>query len=188
MLNFLKHVDDVLKEKVVYCYSVYQPLYDEIKHARPGVIFVEGFPSYIESIYLSNPNFHDLLIIDDLLDMIADDKMFRDTYLFNSHHKNYSVITVVQNLYYKSKYLRTASLQCSGFLLFKCFRDRSMITNLARQISPNMFKSSIEMYDKISSHPYSYMFIDFSPGSHPMLWYRGNILPKGEMDVYVTSE
>ena len=55
--QLLCELDAVLKEptnNIIYCYATYQPLYDEIKKNCPEVMFVEGFPSYVEDQYLKN--------------------------------------------------------------------------------------------------------------------------------------
>ena len=127
LLTELDTVFDQPTNNIIYCFSSYQPLYDQIKEKCPKVIFVQGFPAYLEDQYLSDPSRHDLLILDDLIDIVSDSQLLCNAYIGNSHHKNYSVITVTQNLYYKSKYLRTCSLQCSGFIFFRCLRDQSMI-------------------------------------------------------------
>ena len=188
LLQELNTMTDKPVNNVVYCYANYQPLYDKMKKSLPNIIFLKGFPAYLEKSFLSDPQNHDLVIIDDLLDTISDDKLFRDMYIGNSHHKNYSVITVVQNLFYKSKFLRTCSLQCTGFVLFKNSRDQSMISNLARQICPNRSKIFLDIYEQITSCPHKYMYIDFSPDCHPLLQFRGNILPSKNLDVYISYE
>ena len=192
--EFLKQLiifsDDVFLQPVtniVYCYATYQQLYDQMKQSCPKINFVEGFPSYVEDDYLSNPYQHDLLIIDDLVDQVSDSETLRDAYIRNSHHKNYSVITVTQNPFYKSKYLRTCSLQCTGYILFRCLRDQSMIVNLSKQIFPRNSSVLLDAYEQITSKPYKYMYLDFGPQCHPLLRIRGNILPCTELDVYVAK-
>ena len=187
--NFIKHYYEITDKKlrnIVYCYASYQKIYDEIKQSNENVIFVEGFPCYIEDSYLSDPDEHDLLIIDDLIDKVADQPLFRDIFLRNSHHKNYSVIVVTQNPFYKSKFLRTCSLQCTGFVIFKCSRDQSMISNLARQILPNNQSFLMDVYQQITEEPFKYMFVDFSPHCIKELRIRGNIIPEQLLDIYLS--
>lgn len=89
---------------VIYCYGVYQPLYDDdLKDKLPGISFIKGFPSDVQNA-LCDREKHDLLIIDE----VADNEIFRDAHVKNSHHYNYFIITVAaQNPFYKSKYFRT---------------------------------------------------------------------------------
>jgi hypothetical protein len=45
--NILKHVDGMLKippTKILFCYTVYQPLYDEMKKEIPLIEFHQDFP------------------------------------------------------------------------------------------------------------------------------------------------
>ena len=48
--NILKHVDGMLKippTKICFCYTVYQPLYDEMKKEIPLIKFHQVFPLWI---------------------------------------------------------------------------------------------------------------------------------------------
>ena len=188
--DFITYYSEITGKKatnIIYCYATYQSIYDEIKHFNENVIFVEGFPSYIEDSYLNNTEQHDLLIIDDLIDRITDEASFRDIFLRNSHHKNFSVVVVTQNPFYKGKFLRTCSLQCTGFVIFKCSRDESMIANLARQIFPKNSAFLLDVYQNVTEKPFQYLFVDFSPYCLKELRIRGNIIPKSDQlrDIYL---
>ena len=170
----------------MFCYATYQDLYDKIKADVPDIIFVQGFPSYIESSYLNNSKKHDLLIIDDLLDQVCDNPLFRDAYVRNSHHLNYSIITVTQNPFYKSKYLRTCSLQSTGYIFFRCNRDHSMIRNLGKQIFPRNSSFFMDAYEQITLQPFRYLYVDFTPYCSPALRVRGTIFIDDDViDVYL---
>ena len=71
---------------------------------------------------------------------------------------------------------------------FRCSRDQSMIRTLGKQIFPNKSGYLLDAYDQITSRPYKYMYVDFSPNCHPLLRVRGNILPSQPLDVYVMQE
>ena len=69
-------------ERIVYCYSVYQPLFDQY----PNVEFVEGLPD----LNMFDGVKRTLLIIDDLMQETNEtvSKLFTRV----SHHKNVSVV------------------------------------------------------------------------------------------------
>ena len=87
-------------ERIVYCYSVYQPLFDRY----PNVEFVEGLPD----LNMFDGDKRTLLIIDDLMQETNEtvSKLFTRV----SHHKNVSVIYLTQNLFNNNKHNRTISL------------------------------------------------------------------------------
>ena len=57
---------DTPTKKVMYCYGIYQPLFDEIKRVIPAILFHEGLPDKEEMMELSRDG-HALLILDDLM-------------------------------------------------------------------------------------------------------------------------
>lgn len=184
LLNHHREIFQTDFNNIVYCYGINQPLYKDIATDLPNIIWIEGFPAYIESTYLDDPSKHDLLILDDLVDVVSESPKFRDIYFRNSHHKNYSVITVTQNPFYTSKFLRAAGLQCSGYVIFNCFRDRNQICTLSRQISQKNSGVIIDAYDQCAEFPFEYLYVDFTPHCKNNLRVRGNIVPDKALVVY----
>ena len=120
-------------ERIVYCYSVYQPLFDQY----PNVEFVEGLPD----LNMFDGVKRTLLIIDDLMQETNEtvSKLFTRV----SHHKNVSVVYLTQNLFNNNKHNRTISLNAHYMILFKNVRDATQVHCLARQ----MFPKNSEAYD-----------------------------------------
>ena len=50
-------------EKIIWCYGIYQPPYDEMQRNIPNITFVEVVPSDLESMI--NPSMRNLVVIDD---------------------------------------------------------------------------------------------------------------------------
>ncbi len=105
---------------IFYCYSTWQPLYEDIRTnwARPvgynssshsiPLFFNEGLPSF--DSFDSSQNI--LIVLDDLMNDCCKDKGILDIYTTNSHHKNVSVIYVAQNIFSNGKNSRKISLNC----------------------------------------------------------------------------
>ena len=119
-------------EEVIWCYGEWQLGYNQLK--REGVIFTEGLPKVEEW----STNKRRLVILDDLMSETDD----RVTKLFTkgSHHRNISVMYIVQNLFGKNKEQRTISLNSHYLVVFKNPRDASQITHLAKQMYPGKLK------------------------------------------------
>ena len=124
--------------KVIWCYSDCQSAYEEV-----NAKFVEGLTE--EDC--------DLIIIDDLMDEF---KKVVDLFIKKSHHRNTSVLFVVQNNFLKG--LRTISLNAHYLVLFKNPRDSSQITYLGRQMGSS--KAVTAAYKDATSKPYGYLFVD----------------------------
>ena len=124
--------------KVIWCYSDCQSAYEEV-----NAKFVEGLTE--EDC--------DLIIIDDLMDEF---KKVVDLFIKKSHHRNTSVLFVVQNIFLKG--LRTISMNAHYLVLFKNPRDSSQITYLGRQMGSS--KAVTAAYKDATSKPYGYLFVD----------------------------
>ena len=82
-----------------------------------------------------------------------------DLFTEGSHHRNVSVICMLQNLYYKGKENRTMSLSSSYLVMFKNPRDQQVAV-LARQMYPNRPQHFMAEYDRATRKPYGYLFVD----------------------------
>jgi len=68
---------DTPTQKVMYCYSIYQPLFDEMRRSIPGIIFHEGLPDKEDMQELSRDG-HAVLILDDLMLEVSNSKDMLD--------------------------------------------------------------------------------------------------------------
>jgi len=102
--------------KIVCCYGEYQQLFA----SYPEVEFQHGLPQ-MSDFDGREPV---LLVIDDLMDEVGDSVV--NLFTKGSHHRNVSVVLMVQNLFYKNKHVRTISLNAHYIVLFKNPRDASI--------------------------------------------------------------
>ena len=160
-------------DRIVWCYGEYQKLYETL----PEVEFVQGL------VQDFNPQLNNLLIIDDL--MSENDKAVANLFTKGSHHKNISVVYIVQNLFNKSKEHRTISLNSQYLVAFKNPRDTNQISALARQVYPRHFKSVLEAYADATSVPYGYLLFDFKQSTDERYRLRTNIFPSETQFVYL---
>ena len=96
-------------QRIIWIYGQWQPLYVEMQRIIPGLEFVKGIPANIEDEQFLNPAIRNLIVIDDLMSEASNDKRICDLFTKGSHHRNLSVICLVQNLYYQGKESRTMS-------------------------------------------------------------------------------
>ena len=125
--------------------------------------FVKGIPVNIEDEQFLNPAIQNLIVIDDLMSEASNDKRICDLFTKGSHHRNLSVICLVQNLYYQGKESRTMSLNSQYLVLFNNPRDQQQITVLARQMYPGQSEKCLNTYIMATSKPFGYLLIDLKP-------------------------
>ena len=154
-------------ERVLYYYSIYQPIYDTFEG---NVTFIEGLPT-------SPPDGskRTLIILDDAISEIQDNKFITKLFTKYSHHFDTSVVLISQNLYHKGKEMRTISLQAHYIVLFPNRRDQTQVTTLGRQVFPGKSKFFKEVYEDATREPYSYLFLDLKPNTREDLRVRSNI-------------
>lgn len=160
--------------KIYWCYGMYQKLYSQIS----GVTFVEGLPSNLESLH------NCVLIIDDLMVQLASDKRMTDLITKSGHHRNISIIFIVQNLFHKGSQMRDISLNCHYIVLFKNPRDKSQVTHLGRQLYPSQLKFFQEAFHDATKKPYSYLLVDLLPTTDDNFRLRTGIFPGDTQYVY----
>ena len=114
-----------------------------------------------------------ILVLDDQLNNL--DSSIVDMFCIHSHHLKMSVILLVQTLFMPSKEFRTISLNSHYIILMKNVRDRSSITQLARQIFPYKTRFLTDSYIDATKDSYSHLVLDLRPESSELLRVRGNI-------------
>ena len=161
VINLLLNAKERIKpipEKIVYCYAHWQPKYDVLKKHIDSVHWHEGMPtnSFLDEI--SNA----ILILDDLMAESVNDSALMGIFTERSHHKNSSVIILMQNLYQQGK--RSVSIQRNTqfLVLFKNPRDRLQIKMLAMQMFPEKWRKFLERFEHETNKPRGKVILDFS--------------------------
>jgi len=116
------------------------------------------------------------------------DRSMADLFTRGSHHRNVSVVFLVQNLFHKNKYIRMISLNAHYMVLFKNPRDASQFASLARQMYPNRWAFVVEAYKDATRRPFSYLFVDLRPEQDEDLRLRTNTFPGDTQYIYVPKE
>lgn len=163
-------------EKIIWCYGVYQKAFAT---ADKAIEFEEGLPSND----LLDPDKRTLLIIDDL--MCETDQRVTNLFTKGSHHRNTSIIYIVQNVFHKSKHSRDISLNTQYMVLFKNPRDVAQMSHLGRQIFPNKSKYFNEVFIDATSAPHGYLFVDLKQSTPDELRLRNDMFSEKGQTVYM---
>ncbi len=157
--------------RIMWCYSQWQAIYDQILEEFAHVDFVKGLPIDITEQW--DPQIPNLLILDDLMTQM--DERVAELYVRGSHHLNLSVITVLQNLFPKGKDPRTVSLNSHYVVLMKNPRDCLQVATLGAQMFPGHGRKLVTAYREATKQPYSYLLIDFKQGTPDHCRLRTNL-------------
>ena len=88
------------------------------------------------------------------------DKRIVNLFTRCSHHRNLSVIYIVQNLFHQGKGSRSISLNSHYLVLFKNPRDKLQIVTLAKQTYPGQTHSFIQRYEEAVQRPFGCLLVD----------------------------
>ena len=166
--------------KVIYCYSTWQRLFDDMETTLSFISFHKGLPGPEHYEYQDN---HTLFIFDDLMSQVVDSPRVRDMFTQGTHHNNITLVFITQNLYQQGKWARTIALNTWYMILFRNFRDSSQIKVLAKQTG--LGAKLVHAYKDATSHPYGYIVLDFSPNIEDKYRLRSRIFPGEDTWVYV---
>lgn len=123
---------------------------------QPGLEIYEGVPEISEI-----PD-NSIVVIDDLMSNLDKyGKKIVEIFCVASHHRNISAAILLQNIFF-DKTCRTISLNATHIIIFRCPRDLTQITYLARQISPDNYKALQNLYMEATVLPHSYICLDLT--------------------------
>ena len=151
---------EVSPTQVLYCYGIYQPVFQDMEREMSFINVHQGLPD-IEMLIALNKN--SLIILDDLARRIVESREMEELFTMGVHHRQLSVIYINQNMYCQGKYARTINLNTHFMILLKNPRDVSQVACLARQVFPHQSKAFIEAYQDCMKNSFGYLVIDLSP-------------------------
>ena len=175
-------------KRIIYCYSVWQPLFTTMKETIDTIQFHEGLPTRgeLDQWHMEEPD-QKLLILDDLMQKGAKSDDVVDIFCQYSHHLNFTVWFICQNAFNATKQFRTISLNAHYFILFKNQRDEMQVQTLGRQIFPGQVSYFMSAYRKATEEKYNPLVIDLSPHSDPQYKLRTHIFP-GQLPIIYRPE
>ncbi len=181
--DILRFKDDIIKggkdiKNVVFCYNVWQPIYDELKKEEVVTKFVNKKPDVKEFTALVKPYAKkggSICVIDDFMGQIDDSLL--DIVTVHSRHNNTTTFLLFQSLFPANKLARQISLNVKYMHVHKNPRENSQIQTLARQVSPVDYKWIVEAYHDCTEKPHTSFLIDMTQHCDERLRFRSNYLP-----------
>ena len=172
-------------QRIIWCYGQWQPSYFDMMRTIPGIEFNQGIPEDIDNADYLDVSQRNLIVLDDLMAQLGKDKRISDLFPKGSHHRNLSIIYIVQN--HQGKEMRNISLNAHYIVLFKSPRDKQQISMLARQINPGKVQEFMRSYADAMSRPHGYLMLDLKPTTSDQDRLKTNILP-GEIAKFIQKQ
>lgn len=188
--NLLKHKNEMFQpefKEIIFVYSSWQPIYDELENALENIKFITRIPSKSEIENITSDLQPRLIIFDDQMTHLAECPDITEYFTVFTHHKNLSCILVLQNLFYQAQCVRDISYNVQGLILFRNLRSPHQVGVLASQMFPGKkrkyFLSAYE--DACVNTPFGYLFCDINPKHDTKFQLRTNILPGSNVKIYM---
>ncbi|KAL3106022.1 hypothetical protein niasHT_025813 [Heterodera trifolii] len=180
VLRLLAHASEMFDpppKVIVWAYGEYSSQIPELE--RQGVVPHAGPPSEEMLKKLPKPF---LIVYDDLMGDI-DAKKLADLYTKKSHHNNFSVIFLTQNLFDKA--MRVPRSNAQYIFLMRAPSDMLSIRNLASQMFPREQGFLMDAYKQACADPYGYLLVTLHANRDNFLRLRTNIFPDDEEKIRV---
>ena len=165
-------------DKIIWVYGEKQALHDEM--AASLQVPIEFFSDFDDNIYDSIDGSQKVVVI-------LDDQMMNDSvrkkdnlakyFTQGSHHRNMSIIYLVQNVFDKAKCMRTISLNSQYLVVFKNPRDMQQITSLASQMYGTNSQVLKAAFRDATAKPHGYLLVDLRQETPDNMRLRTNIFP-----------
>ena len=182
-LNQLDYLYTLPPQKILYCYGIFQSLFEDMERQIPHFTLHQGVPSMSEIDEFAD-GVHNLIVLDDLAHNVLDSKTMELLFTQGCHHKKLSVIFITQNIYGQGKSARTIALNCWYMILFKNIRGTSQIKTLGQQLFPGKSHYLVKSFEDATKIPFGYLMIDLSPRGHDEYRLRTRVFRDEDIVVY----
>ena len=166
-----------MPQRIVLVFSEWQPLYEVVRKAFPHVEFVKDYSKQLYETF--TPNVRNMLVLDDQMEnklaTKRGDNGATKFFTQGSHHRNLTVVYIVQNLFNQDPAMRTISLNTQYMVLFKNVRDKTQIRPLGRQMYLNA-DFLADCYNDATSREHGYLLIVFHKDCCDNLRILANVL------------
>ena len=148
-----------------------------MRNEIPNIVFHKGLPSTDQLKEWGEQTGHKIVVFDDMIFECSESEQLAHITCVGSHHYDISLIHLLQNAFQKGKSMRTASLNCHYFVLFRSFRDVLQIQTLGKQMFPGKTRYFMDAYHKATKQKFSSLLVDIHPHTDKTYQLRTNILP-----------
>ena len=106
----------------------------------------------------------------------AIDERIHNVFTKGSHHRNLSIIFLLQSLFHQGEISRATSLKSHYLVLFKNPREKMQVMTLAWQIYPTGTETFRKKYEELVSRPHGYLLLDLKPNTEDRCRLKTDVL------------
>nr|CAD2204666.1 unnamed protein product [Meloidogyne enterolobii] len=175
LLKLISEASDLIEPKpksILYCFGEMNNIVPLLQ--KSGVDVFAGVPP--EDLIKKYPK-PLLLILDDLI-LSVDEKYLSELFTKKSHHQNFSVIFVTQNLF--DKKIKVARQNSQYLVLMRSPNSMLSIRNIGVQLFPKQLDYFLDSYRQATKQPFGYLLVDMHASSDPTLRLRTNIFKEDD--------
>lgn len=169
--------------RIIWCYGQETEKLSHLKREfGRSIQIIPGIPENLVELLKKHAPNGVIVIFDDLVDSICNNKQVFDLFIKGVHHMNVSVICVLQDFYAAGNY-RVSMIRNTNYLaIFPSPMDMALIDLISRKVLPRKQDQFYAMFKHAAtSVPYGYLFISGHPESDSTLRFRTDIF--GEYQV-----
>ena len=161
--------------KVVWVYGASQE-FQPSTNENVSIEYTEQLPDAYDEI--------DILVLDDLQNTLSGSKKLGDIYTKYSHHKQMTVIYIVQNIFNNGAQMRNISLNSHYIVLSKNRRDLQQVKTLGIQLYGEASFFSDAYKKAVLDRDFGYLLIDLTPTTEEKYRLRTQIFPGEKTLIY----
>nr|CAD2177209.1 unnamed protein product [Meloidogyne enterolobii] len=183
LLRFISEAADLIDPKprsILYCFGEMSSIVPILQ--KSGVDVFVGVPP--EELLKTFPK-PLLLILDDLL-LSIDEKYLSELFTKKSHHQNFAIIFVTQNLF--DRKIKVARQNAQYIVLMRSPNSALAVRNIGVQLFPGRLDYFLDAYRQATNQPYGYLLIDMHASSDPSLRLRTGIFKDDEEKIVFTPK
>ena len=168
--------------RIVWVYKDWQSTYDRVQRLFPHTEFKRGYSDGLYEAF--DPEERNLLVLDDQMDDAGNSDSLSTLYTVGSHHRNLTIIYLVQNQYSKGKSSRPVGLNTHYNVIFRNNADLTQTDMLFRRRGPRMYRWLSHAFDDATSRPHGYLVLDNRQETPAHLRVRTGILSDEDAVIY----
>ena len=140
------------------------------------IVFLYELPHSFEDLYATYRGKKLLFVIDDLMDEVCKNEQILQIFVRECHHRNVSLIVIMQDIFYGSGHIRKTFLRnCHYLALFRSPMDMTVVDIIARRVMPRRQKLFYKIFEHATKQPYGHLFISGHPKTTPEIKFRSGI-------------
>jgi hypothetical protein len=176
-------------DRIIWVYGQWQHLYDtlrEIAKISPEITGQIEFKEEIDESLVEtlNTNENNFLVLDDQMSRLNNNPILTRLFTEVSHHRNTTVIMLLQNLFIQGKEMVTVSRNAHYLVPTRNPRDFGSVSRFMQQVNPVGWKTMVAAYTDATRKPFSHCKLNLQTGGHEHLMITGSAL-RDDCTVYV---